>query len=267
MLLVAPAVGVCVVVTPEVVLFCAPGVLLVTLKITVQLEPAGIVMPLKLSAVAPAVKVDGVVPAQVPVTFPPAAIIFTSVSVNAPPVSADALPFDKVRVTVELPPDEIVVGLNAFEIVGAPTTVRVALAELAVGPLVEVGVTVLFSAPADVPMTFTVTWHEPPGARLTPLRVTVPLAPAVPPQLLVKLLGDAIAMPAGRVSVNPTPVSVKLAFVLLSASVIVLVPLVCWMVVGLNDLLSVGGLITVSVADDALLAFPAAVESIVALTV
>jgi hypothetical protein len=43
-LLAAPAVGVCAVVTPDVVLGLAPTVLLVTLKITVQLPLAGIVI-------------------------------------------------------------------------------------------------------------------------------------------------------------------------------------------------------------------------------
>ena len=105
-LLAVPAVVVCVVVTPDVVLGCTPGVLLVTLKITVQLPFCGMVMPLKLSAVAPAVNVFGVVPAQVPVTLPPAALIFVSVSVNAPPVSVvEALLLVNVSVTVEVPPD------------------------------------------------------------------------------------------------------------------------------------------------------------------
>jgi hypothetical protein len=49
--------------------------LLVTLKITVQLLLAGIVIPVKLSAVAPAPRLFGVVPAQVPVTAPPTALM------------------------------------------------------------------------------------------------------------------------------------------------------------------------------------------------
>ena len=104
-LLAAPALGVCVVVTPEVVLLLLPGVLLVTLKIAVQLPLRGMVIPLKLRAVAPAVKEDGVVPEQVPLTAPPAALMLVSVSVNAPPVRAEALLLDKVRVTTEVPPD------------------------------------------------------------------------------------------------------------------------------------------------------------------
>ena len=103
-LLTVPAVGVCVVVTPDVVLLLPPTVLLVTLNVTVQL-PDGIVIPVKLSAVAPALKEEGVVPAQVPPTAPPTALMLASVSVNAPAVSAEALLLDRVSVTTELPPD------------------------------------------------------------------------------------------------------------------------------------------------------------------
>src|SRR5258708_4130920 len=109
-LLCAPAVGVWVVVTPEVWLLLPPVVLLVTLKVTVQLPLAGIAIPVKLSAVAPAPRVPGVVPVQVPPTAPPTALMFTSVSVNAPPVRAVALLLARVRVTAELPPHAIVAG-------------------------------------------------------------------------------------------------------------------------------------------------------------
>ena len=104
-LLTVPAVGVCVDFTPEVALGLAPVVVLVTLNVTVQLPLAGIVMPVKFSAVAPAVNELGVVPTQVPPTEPPAALIFESVSVNAPPVRAELLLFDAVSVTVDDPPD------------------------------------------------------------------------------------------------------------------------------------------------------------------
>ena len=103
-LLTVPAEGVCVVVTPEVVLGCTPGVLLVTPKVTVQEPLAGMLIPVKLNAVAPATNVFGVVPAQVPPTAPPTALILANVSVNAPPDSAEAFELLKVNVTVELPP-------------------------------------------------------------------------------------------------------------------------------------------------------------------
>jgi hypothetical protein len=95
-----------------------PPVLLVTLKVTVQLLLAGIVTPVKLRAVAPAPKEDGAVPTQVPPTAPPAALMLTSVSVNAPPVRAEALLFDKVKVATDVPPGAIEVGLKALAIVG-----------------------------------------------------------------------------------------------------------------------------------------------------
>src|SRR5450631_3737947 len=113
-LLTVPAVGVCVVVTPDVAFGLTATLLLVTANVTVQLPPAGIVIPVKLSAVAPALNVPGVVPTQVPPTAPPTALMLTSVSVNAPPVNADPLLFDNVSVTVELPPETIEVGLNAL---------------------------------------------------------------------------------------------------------------------------------------------------------
>jgi len=76
-------------VTPEVVLGFPATLLLVTLNVTVQLLLAGMVIPVKLRAVAPALSVLGVVPVQVPPTAPPTALMLTSVSVNAPPVRAD----------------------------------------------------------------------------------------------------------------------------------------------------------------------------------
>src|SRR5437660_1337899 len=102
-----------------------------TLKVTVQLPLAGMVIPLKLRAVAPAARVLGVVPTQVPPTAPPTALMFTSVSVKAAPVRADALLFDRVRVTNEVPPATMVAGLNALVIGGgtraAAVTVRMAM--------------------------------------------------------------------------------------------------------------------------------------------
>src|SRR5262249_45704551 len=88
-------------------LLLSPGLVLETLNVTVQLRPgpAGMLIQAKLSSVTPAHKLFGVVPVQVPTTDPPAALIFTRVSVNAPPESAVALLFDSVTVTVDDPPD------------------------------------------------------------------------------------------------------------------------------------------------------------------
>src|ERR1019366_574146 len=164
-LLAVPAVGVCVVVKPDVVLLLPPMVLLVTLKVTVQL-PAGIVIPVKLRAVAPTLKEDGVVPAQVPPTAPATALMLARVSENAPPVRAEALLFDSVRVTTELPPDAIEIGLNPLAMVGAARTVRVAvlLAVPATGVCVVVTPDVVLVLPPIVLLvTLNVTVQLPDG--------------------------------------------------------------------------------------------------------
>ena len=112
--------------------------MLVTLKVTVQLLFAGIAIPVKLSAAAPAARVFGVVPAQVPPIAPPSALILTSVSENAPPVSAEALLLVSVNVTAEFPPDAIVAGLNALAMVGVARAVIVNVAVLLAAPAVGV---------------------------------------------------------------------------------------------------------------------------------
>jgi hypothetical protein len=111
------------VVTPDVVFGCTPMELLVTEKMTVQLPFAGIEIPVKANAVAPAAKVLGVVPAQVPVTAPPAALILASVSLKAALVSALPLLLLNVSVTVELVPTWIDAGANPLAIVGGASTV------------------------------------------------------------------------------------------------------------------------------------------------
>src|SRR5260370_1456783 len=81
-----PAEGVCVVVTPDVVLGFPPTVLLVTLKVTVQLLLAGIVIPFFFQA-EDGIRdssVTGVQTCALPIS--PTALMLTSESVNAPPV-------------------------------------------------------------------------------------------------------------------------------------------------------------------------------------
>jgi hypothetical protein len=140
-LLTGPAVDDCVVVTPEVVFGCVPILLLVTVKVTVQLPLAGIVIPEKLSAVAPPPSDAGVVPEQVPPTAPPKALIFTSVSVKVPPVRAALLLLLNVRVTTEFAPGKIAVGLKALAIVGRFPTVNMAVLLTAPATGVKVAVT------------------------------------------------------------------------------------------------------------------------------
>ena len=73
----------------------------------------------------------------------------------------------------------------------------------------------MFFTPAVVPCTFTVTVHDAWAASVTPERLTCvePVAAAaVPPQVLVNPFGVATTSPAGKLSVNPTPVKSLKAF-------------------------------------------------------
>ena len=219
-MLTAPAVGVCVVVTPEVVLGLAPVAVLVTLNVTVQLLLFGIVIPVKLSAVTPAVKVAGAVPTQVPPTAPPAALMFTSVSVKAPPVSAVVSVFFKVSVTVEDPPDVIEVGLKALVMVGAANTVRSAV--LLASPAVVVCVVftpevVLGSVPAVELVTLNVTVQLPLAGMVIAVKLS-DVAPAVSDDGVVPTQVPPTAPPTAlifeSVSVNaPAVIAVALALV------------------------------------------------------
>ena len=139
-----PATGVCVVVTPETLLGFCPAFVLVTWNVTVQFVPAGKVRPLKLRLVWPTVRVLELAPEQVPPTVAFDALMFTRLSVNAPPVSEDELGLVIVMVTVESPPEEIVEGLKPFVIVGAPSTVSESLAPVTAANSLEVRVDVVF---------------------------------------------------------------------------------------------------------------------------
>jgi hypothetical protein len=150
-------------------------VVLVTLKVTVQL-PLGMVIPVKLREVWPAVKEDGVVPVQVPPTAPATALMLTSVSLNAPPVRTTALLLDNVRVTTELPPATIEVGLNALAMVGVTKLLTVSEGVLLAAPAVGVWVVVtpevvLGLAPGVLLVTLKVTVQLPLAGMLIPLKL------------------------------------------------------------------------------------------------
>jgi len=264
-LLAVPTTGVCVVVTPDVVFGLAPCVLLVTAKVTVQLPLAGIVMPVKLKAVAPAANVFGVVPVQAPPTAPPTALILLSVSVNAPPVSAEALLLFNVSVTVEVPPGAIVFGANAFAIVGAARTVRLAvlLAAPTVGVCVVVTPDVVFGCtPGVLLITAKVTVQLLLAGIVMPVKLNA-VAPAasvfgvVPTQ--VPPTAPPTALMFVSVSVNAAPVSVK-ALLLLKVSVTVELP-PTWIKAGTKALAMVGRATTVRLA--MLLTAPATASSAV----
>ena len=200
--------------TWPVVLVATPAVLSVTLAVMVQLEPVGIVAPLRLKLVEETVAPVSVPPSLVTHVPPPAAdndIPLGKVSVTPTPVSATVLPdgFVMVIVIVEVP----FTGMPAAEepkalaIVGGETTVNVALAAVPVPSLVVVTVlVVLFFAPLVVAVTSTLTSQLLFCAMVPPLRL-IGEAPEVnvPPQVLLALGVPAMAMPAGKVSVKATP--------------------------------------------------------------
>lgn len=101
---------------------------------------------------------------------------------------------------------------NALVMVGGPTTLTLALDVFPAPPLVELTLTLLFFTPAVVPCTLTETVQLAFGARLAPERLTVEepaVAVAVPPHVLFRPEGVATTRPAGRLSVNATPFSVR----------------------------------------------------------
>lgn len=179
--------------------------MLVTSKVTVQLELFGIVMPLKLKAVAPGEREFGIVPTQVPPTAPPTALIFIKLSVNEALVKSPVVfGFDKVRVTVEVPPVRIIEGLKDLAIVGGATTVRFAVA--AVPELLFEVVTVLvvfIFNPALVPVTVTLKTQFAPAASEGLLNeITFPVIEYEPSvQTVVAPVFGAVT-PEGRESVK-----------------------------------------------------------------
>jgi len=93
---------------------------------------------------------------------------------------------------------------------GGASAVSVAFDVLPVPALAEVTETLLFLTPPVVAVTFTETVQDALVARVAPVKLTAPepaAAVAVPPQEFVKALGVETTKPAGKVSVNATPVS------------------------------------------------------------
>ena len=135
------------------------------------------------------------------------------VSVKATPVSATvALGLVMVKLSVVVAFNGILAAPNAFAMEGGAMTVMLAVLLVAPGPLSveETGPVVLFSTPAATPVTLSEIEQEPFAASVPPARVTDPepaAAVTVPPHVVVKALGVATASPAGRASVNATPVS------------------------------------------------------------
>ena len=121
-----------------------------------------------------------------------------------------------------------------------------------VPPSFEVGaLVVLLSTPAAVPVTFTVIVHELPE-RSEPLLKLSDVSPAVGIEVPVQVppipVGLATCMPLGKLSKTPTPVSAVPVFGLVRVRVRVETP-PSGMLVGLNDLVMVGGTTTVIEAE------------------
>jgi len=144
---------------------------------------------------------------------------------------------------------------NALLMVGGAITVMLALAAVPAPPSVEVTVTLLFFTPAVVPVTFTENVQEDPAAgdavSVPPDRLMLPLAATavmVPlPQVPVMLGVAATTRPAGKLSVNATPLSATFVFGLLMLKVSVLLAFRATLV-GLNALVMVGAEATVRLA-------------------
>ena len=155
-------------------------------------------------------------------------------------------PFLSVTVMVEvLNPSAATVAGEATtvdSVVLIAWTVRFALAELAVSPLVVVTVPVrLDLVPVLVEVTSAVMLQLPLAGMVPPLKLRdLPPADAlsVPPQLLLVVSGEAIFSPLGKLSLKAAPVSATLLG-LVSVMVLVLVPFTP-MVAGLKLVLTVG---------------------------
>src|SRR5258708_2805019 len=127
-----------------------------------------------------------------------------------------------VKVNVLLVYRGMLRGLSDLAMVGGEATVTVGVLLVApVPPLVELTVpVVLFFTPEVVPVTFTVTVHEPLAFKPSPVKLTLPLPatavsvpatdtdPATVKQLPPCPLGVATTSPAVKGSVNATPFSV-----------------------------------------------------------
>jgi hypothetical protein len=155
----------------------------------------------------------------------------------------------------------MLVAAKALMITGGPTTVIEAL-ETMLGPAsFEVETTLLFFRPLLTPVTFNEIVHEPLAASV-PADKLAEDAPAtavvVPPQVLPSAVGEATTNPAGKLSVNATPVSPKPGFEFCKVNVSVVEPFS-----GILDapktLVIVAGVATVRFAD-AVLPVPPLVE-------
>lgn len=215
-------------VTAPVVLFLTPTVVPVTFTTIVQVPLAGMVPPLYVNDVSPALGVN-VPPHDVDAPGDAATCKPDGrPSVNATPVNCCVVfGLVIVNVNVVVPFSGILGTPNAFDIDGGATTVIEALAVLPAPPSVDVMLpVVLFLTPAVAPVTSTVTKQVPPAESIPEPNVSAVspgLGANVPPQESLLLGVAATCSPDGSGSLNPIPVSaVEFGFV--SVNIRVAVP-------------------------------------------
>ena len=219
--------------TVPVVLFLVPTAVPVTLTEKMQEPPGTNVPPARLTEPDAAVAVTVPLP-QVPVrplgvdTTRPAG----KVSVKATPLSDElALGLVTVKLRLVVPPIGILAAPNNLLMVGALGELTITLAEAVppVPPSVELTVpVVLFLVPAVVPVTFTEKVQEPLAANVPPARLTEPDAAVAvmvpPPQVPERPVGVDTTRPAGKESVNATPLSDALALGLVTVKLRLVLP-------------------------------------------
>jgi hypothetical protein len=229
-------------------LFFAPSVVPVTLTANVHCAPPASVAPDRLTLPLPACRRNRAATATSRETVGRRHRQSRGQRIGERNPVSEVAPFGFVIVNVSdvEPLSGMVEAPNDFVIDGGASTVSVAVDVLPVAS-VDVTVTLLFFAPAVAPTTLTLNVHDAVGDLVVPLKLTVPdpaTAVIVPlPQLPVRPFGVATTRPAGNVSVKPTLLRVVCVSGLATVNVSVLVPFVA-IVVGLNDLVMVGGVTT-----------------------
>src|SRR5229473_892053 len=237
--------------TLPVMLSLEPEVVGVTFTLTAHELLSAILPPLKLMVVSPAAGVN-VPPLHVLLAFGVAATCRPAgkVSLTATPLKAvPVLGLVMVKVRVEVPPTEVVVGEKALLILGGATTVSVTVLLLEpVPPSVEVTAPVVLDlVPAVLPVTFTLMLHELLSAIPPPLRLMLLLAAVavrVPPHVLLAPFGVATISPETRVSEKATPLKAVPVLGLVMVNVTLVEPL-SGILLAPNALVMVGGTTTV----------------------
>jgi hypothetical protein len=211
----------CAEVTRLVVLFSTAAVAPVTFTLKLQLAPALRVAPDRLMLADPPAAVI-VPPPQLPLR--PLGVETTSPagsgSVNPTPLSATApleLLIVNARLVLEF--NGMVFAPKPAARLGGATTARLADAATPLPSLDVTALLTLFLIPAVIPVTLTENVQLAAPANAAPDRLRLddpPAAVIVPrPQLPVRPLGVETTRPAGRGSVNPTPLSVTVPLGLL----------------------------------------------------